>query len=86
MEKETKAKELIKKYLPVANKKEVLVELKRYSDLISSGVNQGDELVILLNLLNISGIKIENFQKDMRELKISYTDIYKECLNLEKEL
>ena len=82
---ELEVKALIKKYLPV-NTREVLSYLKNYSDLISSNINNEDEKIILRNLLITTGFDIRAFQKEMTGLKISYTDIYRECLELENEI
>ena len=85
MGKDVKVKELIKKYLPL-RAKEGLGYLKDYSNLVSSNLNDEDKKVLLWNLLRITGIDMKEFQKEMVESKASYTDVYRECLNIEKEL
>ena len=85
MEKREEAKALIKKYLPV-RAKEGLTYLQDYSNIISSNINAEDDKIILRNLLINIGIDLREFQKEMVGLKISYTDVYNGCLELEKEL
>ena len=85
MEKEAEVKALIKKHLS-DRAKEGLFYLKEYSNLIASNINAEDEKIILRNSLMNTGINIREFQKDMVGLKISYTDVYNGCLELEKEL
>ena len=81
MEKEQMARELIKKHLHTVREEEVLGYLEEYSSLVDSGVIEGERLNLLWNLLNISGIKMREFQKGMQEEKVSYASIYKACLN-----
>ena len=83
MDKKMEVKALIKKYLPV-NAKGGLSYLKEYSNLISSNINNEDEKKFLHNLLITTGIDIRAFQKEMGGLKISYSDVYHGCLELEK--
>ena len=85
MEKEAEVKALIEKYLS-DRAKERLFYLKEYSNLISSNINAEDEKIILRNSLINTGINIREFQKEMVGLKISYTDVYHGCLELEKGL
>ena len=86
MEKEAEVKELIKKYLPADRAKEGLFYLKEYSNLIASNINSEDEKIILRNSLINTGINIREFQKEMIALKISYSEVYHGCLELETEI
>ena len=86
MEKEAEVKELIKKHLPADRAKEGLFYLKEYSNLIASNINSEDEKIILRNSLINTGINIREFQKEMIALKISYSEVYHGCLELETEI
>ena len=86
MEKEAEVKELIKKHLPADRAKEGLFYLKEYSNLIASNINSEDEKIILRNSLINTGINIREFKKEMVGLKISYSEVYHGCLELETEI
>ena len=86
MEKEAEVKELIKKHLPADRAKEGLFYLKEYSNLIASNINSEDEKIILRNSLINTGINIREFQKEMVRLKISYSEVYNGCLELETDI
>ena len=55
-------------------------------NLIASNINAEDEKIILRNSLINTGINIREFQKEMVRLKISYSEVYHGCLELETEI